>query len=171
MEIIEIKYVTREEASKIIATGKPLGLFYEIDGNLHVGVDNSTGEAWVEEFKTARECLDWLRGDRDLDDTEGTSEEKGKYTYKTDKDKPRLDLVPPAIIEAVGAIRTYGVSKYGENTNWEKVEKHRYRAALIRHLCGYLHDPKSVDEESGLLHLWHMACNIAFLCELEKENK
>ena len=31
----------------------------------------------------------------------------------------------------------------------------------------YLDNPKSVDEESGLNHLWHIACNVAFLCELE----
>lgn len=71
-----------------------------------------------------------------------------------------------SIIEAVGYVRTYGVKKYGENTNWEKVESGRYRAALMRHLC--LRDPHGLDEESGLPHLWHMACNIAFLCELER---
>jgi hypothetical protein len=32
----------------------------------------------------------------------------------------------------------------------------------------YLDDPAGVDEESGLPHLWHLACNIAFLCEMEK---
>lgn len=93
------------------------------------------------------------------------------YKYKADKGKPRLDLVPPAIIEAVGEVRTYGVEKYGENTNWEKVEVERYRAALMRHFCKYLRDPRSVDEESGLPHLWHAACNIAFLCELERGEK
>lgn len=91
--------------------------------------------------------------------------------YKFDKDKPRLDLVPPGIIEAVGYVRTYGVKKYGENTNWEKVEPERYRAALMRHLCEYLRDPESIDKESGYPHLWHMACNIAFLCELERGKK
>ena len=93
------------------------------------------------------------------------------YKYKSDKGKPRLDLVPPAIIEAVGEVRTYGVEKYGENTNWEKVEPERYKAAMMRHLCKYLRDPHSVDEESKLPHLWHMACNIAFLCELEKKEE
>ena len=88
--------------------------------------------------------------------------------YKYDGGKARLDLVPPAIIEAVGEIRTYGTKKYGENTNWEKVEPERYRAAMMRHLCKYLREPNGVDEESGLPHLWHMACNIAFLCELER---
>ena len=96
-------------------------------------------------------------------------EDENKYIYKHDKDKPRLDLVPPAIIEAVGVIRTYGVSKYGENTNWEEVDKSRYKAALMRHLCEYLRNENSVDDESGYPHLWHMACNIAFLCELQRQ--
>jgi len=91
--------------------------------------------------------------------------------YKFDQDKPRLDLVPPGIIEAVGAVRTYGTQKYGENTNWEKVEKHRYKAALMRHLCKYLRDENGVDEESGLPHLWHVACNIAFLIELQTQGE
>ena len=42
--------------------------------------------------------------------------------YKFDSDKPRLDLVPPELIEAVGAVRTYGVQKYGDGESWKKVE-------------------------------------------------
>lgn len=30
---------------------------------------------------------------------------------KFDDNKPRLDLVPPELIEAVGKVRTYGVKK------------------------------------------------------------
>lgn len=89
--------------------------------------------------------------------------------YKYDKDKPRLDLVPPSIIEKIGIVRTYGIEKYGENEGWRNVEKKRYLAALLRHLVEYLRDNKSVDEESGLPHSWHMACNLAFLIELEEE--
>ena len=33
----------------------------------------------------------------------------------------------------------------------------------------YLQDPASVDKESGIRHLKHLACNIAFLCEMERE--
>jgi hypothetical protein len=50
------------------------------------------------------------------------------------------------------------------------VEIDRYRNAAFRHWLAYLDDPKGCDEESGLPHLWHLACNIAFLCEMEAED-
>ena len=50
------------------------------------------------------------------------------------------------------------------------MEPGRYRDAAYRHFMRYLDDPTGVDEESGLPHLWHLACNIAFLCEMEQEN-
>jgi hypothetical protein len=87
---------------------------------------------------------------------------------KHDEGKPRLSLVPPALIEAVGRVRTYGTQKYGgDPENWRQVEPCRFKDALMRHLCEYLRDPESVDEESGLPHLEHLACNVAFLLEFE----
>lgn len=93
------------------------------------------------------------------------------HDCKDDKDKPRLDLVPPGIIEAVGIVRDYGTRKYKDPDNWRLVEPYRYKAALMRHLCGFLRDPKGRDEESGLPHLWHMACNLAFLVEMYWEEE
>lgn len=91
---------------------------------------------------------------------------------KADAGKPRLSLVPSEIIWAIAAIREYGCRKYGEHgmMHWKEVEKERYRDAAYRHWLRYLENPSGVDPESGLPHLWHLACNIAFLCELEKEN-
>lgn len=86
--------------------------------------------------------------------------------FKFDSDKPRLDLILPGIIEAIGWVRTYGVKKYGDADSWRKVEPWRYVAAMLRHIVAYLREPDSIDEESGLPHLWHAACNIAFLIEL-----
>lgn len=87
---------------------------------------------------------------------------------KHDGGKLRLDLVPPELIEAVGAVMTHGAEKYGEG-NWKKVEPKRYRAALMRHICKWLKNPFGKDEYSGLPHLWHIACNVAFLLVLDKE--
>lgn len=87
---------------------------------------------------------------------------------KHDGGKARLDLVPPVLIEAVGAVMTHGVEKYGEGS-YRQVEPKRYRAALMRHICKWLRNPYGKDEDSGLPHLWHFACNVAFLLELDEE--
>ena len=88
---------------------------------------------------------------------------------KADQGKLRLSLVPSEIIRNIAVIREYGNKKYGDSENWRTVERARYRDAAYRHWLAYLDDPASVDEESGLPHLWHLACNIAFLCEMEKK--
>lgn len=90
-------------------------------------------------------------------------------TIKADAGKPRLSLVPPEIIRDIARIREYGIAKYGTAESWREVEPQRYRDAMFRHLLAYIEDPQGVDEESGLPHLWHLACNAAFLCEMEKE--
>ena len=88
---------------------------------------------------------------------------------KADEGKPRLTLVPRQIIFDIARIREYGNEKYHDPDNWKTVEIERYRDAAYRHFMAYLDDPQGVDEESKLPHLWHLACNIAFLCEMEKQ--
>lgn len=88
-------------------------------------------------------------------------------TAKFDAGKPRLSLVPRKIIFDIAAVREYGNKKYGDPENWRTVSADRYRDALLRHIMAYLDAPHGVDAESGLPHLWHAACNMAFLCEME----
>ena len=90
---------------------------------------------------------------------------------KADAGKLDPTLVPLDLIWAVAAVRSYGNRKYpkGGRDNWKRVEPERYRAAAFRHFLAYLDDPYGMDEESGLPHLWHLATNIAFLCELERD--
>lgn len=88
---------------------------------------------------------------------------------KADGGKLRPTLVPQQIIWDVAEVRKYGCEKYGDADNWKKVEVERYRDALYRHLLAYLENPASVDEESGIKHYKHLACNIAFICAMEKE--
>lgn len=88
---------------------------------------------------------------------------------KADYGKEELTLVPRRIIHDICAIRMYGNQKYPEGgpDNWKQVEIERYRNAAYRHFLSYLDDPQGKDKESGFPHLWHLACNIAFLCEME----
>ena len=87
---------------------------------------------------------------------------------KADGGKARPTLVPTGIIWAIAAIREYGCRKYHDPDNWKRVEAQRYRDAAYRHWLSYLEGEKN-DPESGLPHLHHLACNIAFLIELEGE--
>lgn len=86
---------------------------------------------------------------------------------KADAGKPRPTLVPVSLIEAVASIREYGVAKYHDPDNWKKVEPQRYKDAAYRHWLAYIKGEK-LDPESGLPHLHHCACNLAFLIEKEK---
>jgi hypothetical protein len=88
-------------------------------------------------------------------------------SVKADAGKLPLTAVPPEIIRHIAAIRAYGMQKYGSAENWRQVEIQRYRDAAYRHWLSYLEDPHGCDEESGLPHLWHCECNMAFLSALE----
>ena len=63
-----IKEINAVEAFDIIydpLNAEP-GLFLHKDkeANRYVGIDNTTHEAWVEDFTTRKKCVDWLIGER-----------------------------------------------------------------------------------------------------------
>ena len=93
-----------------------------------------------------------------------TRNDKSMNGLKYDDGKPRLDLVPPEAVMALGRVLTYGAEKYAPNS-WRGVEPERYVAALLRHLMAYqmgeTHDP-----ESEMPHTWHVLTNAAFLVAL-----
>ena len=90
-----------------------------------------------------------------------------KDLLKQTEGKLNLTLVPRKIILAIAKVREYGNKKYGTANpdNWKANSKELYNAAAFRHFIAYLDDNESVDNESGLPHLHHLACNIAFLIE------
>ena len=49
-------------SSEIIRTRQPEGLFLLEEGGKFIGIDNSTGDAWTEEFGDRNQCLQWLAG-------------------------------------------------------------------------------------------------------------
>ncbi len=66
---MNIKEITKEEFDKILDTQiyygsgdcyYPFGRFWFKTNNLFVGIDNSGGEAWTEEFKSKKELMNWL---------------------------------------------------------------------------------------------------------------
>lgn len=89
---------------------------------------------------------------------------------KDDASKPILSRVPPEIILAIEKVREYGCQKYPEDS-WKTVDTQRYWEATLRHMVAAWNDYKAVDQESGLPHIWHVACNLAFIVASEKETK
>jgi hypothetical protein len=55
-----IKKITPSEAYCIIYSRQPFGLFYLLHDGVYVGIDNSNGHAWMEEFTNLRQCKRWL---------------------------------------------------------------------------------------------------------------
>lgn len=116
---------------------------------------------------SGRECFESIAED---DKTDIILHEDDQ-TAKDDSDKPDLTLVPLQILYSIAEVRKYVTQKYKDPDNWKKVSAERYRKALLRHCIAYIRDPDGKDTESGLPHLWHLACNVAFLCEMENEDR
>jgi len=81
---------------------------------------------------------------------------------KHDKGKLRLDLVPCELTVAVATVMAYGAEKYDEH-NWRKgLVWSRVYAAAQRHLTAWWAGDET-DNESGINHVAHAACCLAFL--------
>ena len=89
---------------------------------------------------------------------------------KADYGKAKLSLVPTEIIRAIADVREYGNQKYKSPDNWKQVDKQRFIDALYRHWLAYI-DGEKVDKESGIEHIKHVACNLAFIIEMDKQKE
>lgn len=88
----------------------------------------------------------------------------GEVAIKHDQVKPDYSLLPLADLEGLVSVLAYGAKKYTRN-NWKQGGGHdpnRLIAACLRHLAAY-QEGQLVDEESGLSHISHAACNLVFL--------
>lgn len=77
----EIYKVPYRHGKHIIENGKehaPREKFYFTNGNVWVGVDNSTGDLWVEEFITEKGCIAWLEGNFAADELKDELKEENE---------------------------------------------------------------------------------------------
>ena len=150
-------FETIEEAERIYKT--IIELVNELNGEIGGVVDERGNTLFVK--GDAIGILHQRKEDWSALETTDTDQ-----SAKADKGKLELSLVNPELVKAVAEVRMYGTEKYGDSENWRKVEPKRYVDALYRHLLAYI-EGNEVDEESGLSHLAHMACNISFLLDKE----
>lgn len=85
---------------------------------------------------------------------------------KDDGGKPRMDLIAPEMMVALGSVLEYGARKYSAR-NWEQgMDWGRVFAAMMRHMWAWWRGEAS-DPETGMSHLWHAACCVMFLVAYE----
>lgn len=128
-----------------------------ISNKTHTDEDTSSLSGTSTEFKFRK---------NPVDEDKSTDLSKNIQCAKADKGKLPISLVPMTIIKDIAAIRKYGEEKYHAPNNWVLVDKQRYVDAMWRHLIAY-QEGEEYDKESGLPHLWHAACNMAFILEME----
>ena len=72
---VHVKRVSIRKIRKIIDRYQPYGRFLSKDGSIWVAVDNSTGDAWTEDFISKRDAVRWLRGEFEVGDGSKSMEE------------------------------------------------------------------------------------------------
>ena len=90
-------------------------------------------------------------------------------SMKDSKGKTKLSLVPYYGMVAVAKVREYGVKKYGDPDGWKEVSPMEFIDAALRHIGKYLAE-SDYDEESGLHHISHAACNLMFVADMMQNN-
>lgn len=85
---------------------------------------------------------------------------------KDDQQKPRPDLFSPDFELEIAKVLAAGADEYGAE-NWKLVDRWRYVAAACRHWNAYRRG-ELTDPKSGFSHLAHLACNLSFLFEKDK---
>lgn len=90
----------------------------------------------------------------------------GEAFTKADAGKLQYGLIPPAVLAEEAAVMTFGAQKYAPG-NWRKCDDlGRYVNAALRHFEAW-RGGEQLDPETGLHHLAHARCCLAFLMELE----
>lgn len=86
--------------------------------------------------------------------------------WKADTGKVRMDLLPPEFLLGTAKVLDFGAQKYGDR-NWEQgLAWSRVFAALERHMWAWW-GGENKDAETGLSHLHHASCCLAFLSAYE----
>lgn len=86
------------------------------------------------------------------------------FIKKHDAGKLPWSLLPLDALEGIVEVLTYGAKKYAPDS-WKTVPNavRRYTDAMRRHQVS-IDAGEKYDPESGLPHIFHIACNAMFLC-------
>lgn len=92
--------------------------------------------------------------------------EEPKEAVKFDAGKPPLGLISRTALEEEAKVLAFGAQKYGTH-NWRGgMDFSRLMDAALRHVYAFA-DGEDLDKETGLSHLAHARCCLAFLLEYQ----
>lgn len=115
--------------------------------------------------KCTCDVCDFWKGDHGVPTLQSTPDQ----SVKRDAGKQRWSLLPWRAVSLLVDVLTFGAKKYGAQS-WRNVDPTRYDDALGRHLYAWRIGERN-DPESGLPHLAHALCNVAFMLELDEQKR
>lgn len=87
---------------------------------------------------------------------------------KQDLGKPPISLIDRVALEQEALVMAFGAKKYG-TYNWRGgIKFSRLLDATLRHIFAF-NDGEDLDPETGLNHLAHARCSLAFLLRMWKD--
>lgn len=87
-----------------------------------------------------------------------------------DDGKPRVDLISPQALTALGTVLSYGAKKYGDKNWLNGIAWTKLYGSALRHLLSWRRG-ETLDPESGLPHLAHAMCNVMMLLHYAETGK
>ena len=99
-----------------------------------------------------------MKGKQNFD---GTIDGAG-YKTRMDSGKPSLGMIPPSFTIGVAEVLTHGAQKYSTG-NWMRGMSFSDIADAIESHLSKWKLGQELDDDSGLPHLHHAACGLAFL--------
>ena len=112
---------------------------------------------WSGASQTLSDWKDYTIGSNMYSETSKKAEGR-----KDDSGKPEIEMVDPEFLEGLAKVLMFGKEKYARN-NWRNgINISRLISSTYRHL-GEINKNNTLDEESGLPHVYHLACCVMFL--------
>lgn len=165
LELVEDKPLSKfKVGDRVVDMDGDTGEVIEIDkgGNcpICVTLDNASIYGKNNIFNYAESSLKFLK-----EDSANKPSVENNLGKKHDQGKVQMDLLPVRFLEEVAGVLTFGAKKY-DPYNWSKgIKFSRLFAALLRHVYAFWKG-ESNDPETGLSHLAHATCCLAFMFEL-----
>lgn len=136
----------------------------KIEYTIREATKDSVLITWNDALQIKRMKYDPLSVDKFI--AEGTwilSPQEANSATRYNAGKPQWTLFDVSVFEGVVRVLEFGAKKYGVD-NWKKGFKwSSIMNSMYRHLYKWWYKGEENDEESGLPHMDHVACNVYFM--------